>query len=90
MFFLNGWTDLYQGVGNNYNLVLWSTTAQMYCYLWFPLLVLPLHTVRNTARFIGEVLSFYSLYLFVNLLYISMSTTKCLFFSWVWLPALKL
>jgi peptidoglycan/LPS O-acetylase OafA/YrhL len=68
MFFLNGWIDLYQGMGNNYNPVLWSTTAQMYCYLWFPLLVLPLHTVRNTARFIGEVLSFYSLYLFVSLL----------------------
>ena len=41
---------------------LWSTCAQMFCYLLFPFFVGALHTVRNRARALGEALLYWWLY----------------------------
>ena len=41
---------------------LWSTCAQMFCYLLFPFFVGALHTVRSRARALGEALLWWLVY----------------------------
>ena len=58
--FMSTW--IFMGATNG---PLWSTCAQMFCYLLFPLLVGPLHSCRNKARVVGELLQCWCWYVFL-------------------------
>ena len=52
-------------VGLGVNGPLWSVCGQFFCYHWFPVLVGPMHTVRNTRRLISEVCVHWATYYFM-------------------------
>ena len=63
LFFLNDWPVTTMAV----NPPLWTIFSQFFCYAFFPFIVGPFHTVRNTSRLVGEVTLAYAIYLVVFL-----------------------